>query len=291
MKKFIKFIFQILVIFFLALIILDLIYTVIYLQSSNRGKIDCVYNSQLKNYDVIILGSSRANNHFVSRMFENKGLKTFNYGMSGSSLFETSLMLKLMLERKYIIKNVIVETDLNLLNEQRSYGIASKFLPYIHDSNLIKLHFSSENDFKELYYIPFYRYVANDVQIGFREVLLNLLNKQTIHLQNGGYIALGNEIGSMEYNLKNVKPIHNKYYEEIKMMCRVNKINLIAVMTPMCDNAKGLEYFKKVNAIYPEIYNYENVVQGNQYFSSCGHLNDTGAQLFTGTIIRKFFKK
>jgi hypothetical protein len=291
MKKFTVFVFQILFAIFLLLIVLDLIYTFVYIQSSSRGKIAYVYNSKAINYDVVILGSSRANNHFVSQMFENKGLKSFNYGMSGSSLFETSLMLKLMIERKYIIENVIVETDLNLLNEQRSYGVASKFLPYIHDSKVIKLHFSSENDFRELYYIPFYRYVVNDVQIGFREMLLNLLNKQTIHLQNGGYIALGNERENMEYNLKNVKPIQNKYYEEIKMMCRDNRINLIAVMTPMCDNAKGLEYFQKVNTIYPEIHNYENVVQGDQYFSSCGHMNDTGAQLFTSTIIRDFFKK
>ena len=291
MKKFIKFIFQIFGIIFLLLIILDLIYTAVYIHSSNRGKIDFVYNSKAKDYDVIILGSSRANNHFVSKIFNDKGLKTFNYGMSGSSLFETSLMLKLMLERKFIIKNVIIETDLNLSNDGRSYGIASKFLPYIHDSKLIKHHFSHENDFKELYYIPFYRYVAYDVQIGFREMLLNLIHKKTIHLCNGGYIAISNEMGNMEYDLRNLKPIHNKYYEEIKTMCHVNKINLIAVMTPMCDNTKGLDYFQKVNLIYPEIHNYENAVQGDQYFSSCGHMNDTGSRLFTNIIIRDFFKK
>jgi hypothetical protein len=93
----------------------------------------------------------------------------------------------------------------------------------------------------------------------------------------------------MEYDLRDLKPIHNKYYEEIKKICSENKINLIAVMTPMCENAKGLNYFQKVNTVYPEIYNYENVVQGNQYFSSCGHMNDVGARLFTARIVRDFF--
>mgnify|MGYP000492074894 FL=1 len=55
-------------------------------------------------YDVVILGSSRANNHFVPELFENKGMKTFNYGMSGAHLFEASLLLKLMAERHYKIK-------------------------------------------------------------------------------------------------------------------------------------------------------------------------------------------
>lgn len=291
MKKFIVFIFQVLFAIFLLLVLLDLIYTGIYIQSSNRGKIDYVYNSKSRDYDVVILGSSRANNHFVSQMFEDRGLKTFNYGMSGSSLFETSLMLKLMVERKYVIKNVIIEADLNLVNEERSDGIASRFLPYIHDSELIESHFSNEKDFWQLYYAPFYRYVVYDIQIGFREMLLNAINKKTIHLKNGGYIALDNEKGNMEYDMRGMTPLHNKYYEEIKKICAENKISLIPVMTPMCDNAKGLDYFKKVHAIYPEIHNYENVVQGNQYFSTCGHMNSSGARLFTNIIINDFFKK
>ena len=85
--------------YFLVLVVLDVVYTQVYLQSSNRGKIDYVYNSKAKNYDVVILGSSRANNHFVAPIFEDKGLKTFNYGMSGGHLFEASLLLKLMVER------------------------------------------------------------------------------------------------------------------------------------------------------------------------------------------------
>jgi hypothetical protein len=40
--------------------------------------------------------------------------------MSGGHLFEASLILKLMIERKYKIQNVIIETDLNLSNEKKS---------------------------------------------------------------------------------------------------------------------------------------------------------------------------
>jgi hypothetical protein len=51
-----------------------------------------------------------------------------------------------------------------------------------------------------------------------------------------------------------------------------------------------MEYFKKVKALYPEIKEYEHVVTGDQYFSSCGHLNDKGARLFTAKIIADLFK-
>ncbi|MFV8464669.1 hypothetical protein [Flavobacterium sp. LB1P62] len=292
MKQFLLLTFKILLLTVLIAVILDFLYTSVYLQSSNRGKIDYVYNSKARNYDVLILGSSRANNHFVAPLFEKKGLKTFNYGMSGGHLFEASLLLKLMVERKYEIKNLILEADLNLSNEQMADGIASKFLPYIHHSTVIERHFSSQKNFNQLFYIPFYRFVAFEPRIGFREMFFNGIHKKTMHLDNLGYYPLGkNPNANMKNDLTNLKPLHNKYYEEIKQICVTNNINLIAVMTPMCTNTKGLNYFEKVHQIYPEIHNYENSVEGDQYFSSCGHMNDTGARLFTSKILKDFFNK
>lgn len=271
-------------------IILDYGYTSLYLQSHNRNKIEYVYNSKARNYDVVILGSSRANNHFVSELFEKKGLKAFNYGMSGGHLFEAELMLKLMLERKYKIKNVILEADLNLSSEHRSDGIACKFLPYLHQSETIATHFSKEDDFMALYYIPFYRYIKFDAQIGFREWYKTASRQPTNILEHEGYHALVTKKGQMKNNISPLKPlVRNQYYESIKQLCKANNINFIAVMTPMCENTLGMNYFDKVKKVYPEIYNYENVVQEDKYFSSCGHMNDAGARLFTSKIIQDFF--
>ena len=291
MKKFLLLIAKILLATLVLLVVLDWVYTTVYLHSRNRGKIESVFNSNAQNYDVVILGSSRANNHFVSQLFEDKGLKTFNYGMSGAHLFESSLLLKLMAERKYTIKNVILEADLGLCNEKESEGIAAKFLPYIHRSETIKAHFSGQKNFNALYYIPFYRYVTFDALIGFREMYQTASGKPTNLLAHRGYHALGSKPGNMKNDLRPLKPIRNKYYEEIKQICKENHYNLIAVMTPMCSNVKGMDYFEKANAIYPEIYNLENVVQGDQYFSSCGHLNDTGARRFTTVVLNRFFER
>ena len=51
------------------------------------------------------------------------------------------------------------------------------------------------------------------------------------------------------------------------------------------DVFKGMDYFKKVKKLYPVIKEYEHFVEGDEYFSSCGHLNDKGARLFTSKII------
>jgi len=87
-------------------------------------------------------------------------------------------------------------------------------------------------------------------------------------------------------------PLRNRYFEEIKQICKDNHINLIAVTTPMCSNVKGMDYFKKVKALYPEIKEYEHVVEGDEYFSSCGHLNDKGARFYTKEVLKnlKFIK-
>lgn len=291
MKKFITLVAKILLALLVLLIVLDWAYTTVYLHSSNRGKVENVFNSKSRNYDVIILGSSRANNHFVPELFEKNGLKTFNYGMSGAHLFEASLLLKLMAERNYKIKTVILEADLGLCNEKESEAIAAKFLPYIHHSEVIKDHFSKLENFNELYYIPFYRYVDFDALIGFREMYQTATDKPTNILDNQGYHPLTtNKPGNMKNDIRALKPIRNKYYEEIKQICKQNNYNLIAVMTPMCTNVIGLDYFEKANKIYPEIHNLENVVQGDHYFSSCGHMNDTGARLFTSIVINRFFQ-
>lgn len=293
MKKFLLYILGVFLLTAVIAVLLDGLYTYAFIQSKNRGKIETVFNSTAKKYDVVILGSSRANNHFVSQIFEDKGLNTFNYGMSGGHLFEASLMLKLMIERKYEIKNLILEADLNLSNDQESEGVAAKFLPYIHCSKAIKDHFLPEPNFNELYYIPFYRYVKFDSKIGFREIYKIAINEKTNALDNLGYYPLKkHKNGNMKNNIVNLNPLpHNKYYEEIKNICKKNNINFIAVMTPMCENVVGMNYFDKVKKAYPEIHNYENVVVENKYFSSCGHMTNDGARLFTTRIIRDFFGK
>ena len=291
MKLFFIFIGKIIVALLLIAFALDFCYTTIFAQSKTRNKVENVINSKAQNYDVIILGTSRANNHFVSELFEKKGLKTFNYGMSGAHLFETSLMLKLMMERNWKIKNIIIETDLNLSNEKRDDGTFGRFMPFLHQSKIITEHFNKEPDFTELYYVPFYRYIQFDSKVGFRAFYKSLLQEPTNTLENKGYYPLGyNPKANMKNNIESLIPLRNQYFEEIKQICKQNNINLIAVTTPMCSNVKGMDYFKKVKKLYPEIKEYEHVVQGDEFFSSCGHLNDKGARLFTSRIINDFFK-
>ena len=88
MRNFLLFLAKGLALLLLTLVLLDVLYTAVYMQSESRSKIDYLYNSKDKNYDVVFLGSSRVNNHFVPKIFNDQGYKTFNFGITRSRLEE-----------------------------------------------------------------------------------------------------------------------------------------------------------------------------------------------------------
>ena len=91
MRQFLVFIVKILIALLASALILDFGYTYIYSNSIGRNKVENVINTNNKKFDVIMMGSSRANNHFVSQLFIDKGYKAFNYGISGSKSFSSIL--------------------------------------------------------------------------------------------------------------------------------------------------------------------------------------------------------
>jgi hypothetical protein len=288
MKKFLVFITKIILIIVLSAAVLDVVYTAIYLRSAKRSKIEYVINSKNKSFDVVFLGSSRTQNHMRAKLFNDKGIKAYNYGISGSKLDETALLLKLMLERNYKIKNIILDVDLNLNSNAHSDGVKAMYMPYLHCSQTIRNHYKTIEEYNKLLYIPFYRYIENDTKIGFREMFFSLVGKKSNALDNFGYFPLRGKGKKMSYDLTDYSPKRNVAYEEIKTICQKNNIHLIAISTPMCQECDSYVYFKNIKSVYPEVYNYENKVTDDKYFSSCGHMNIEGATLFTNIILNDF---
>lgn len=290
MKHFFILLLKLIGVLLICAVVLDVFYTLVYQQASGRNKIDYIFSAKPKEFDVVFLGSSRANNHFIPSVFQKHGLETFNFGMSGSHLFESALVLKLLIAKKHKIKYIIMDADLNLASNEMAPGIASRFLPYIHTSEVVNGHFKSQKDYYKWCYIPFYRYVAFESRIGFRDMFFNLIHKKTSDLENNGYFPLYTNEELKKNDLSDRKIKDNVYYNQIKKICLDNHINLIAVTTPMCSNTSNMEYFDQVQQFYPEIHNYENLIQDDKYFSSCGHLNHQGALQLSEALYNDFFK-
>ena len=198
--------------------------------------------------------------------------------------------VEVVLEKKYTIKNIILEVDLNINSEGYSEGTRARFMPYLKSNETVANYYNEIiPEFKSLYYLPFYRFIRNDAQIGFRQMFFSMINKPSADLLNEGFYALQGEGQNMKYDLTKYAPKRNKDYELIKNLCKTNNINLIVVSTPMCSSVKGIRYFEKIKNIYPEVHNCEHYVTEDKYFSSCGHMNEAGARVFTAKIIEDFF--
>ena len=292
MKQFLIFIGKILLVLLLSAFALDFIYTNVFAQSTTRNKVENVINSKNKKFDVVMMGSSRANNHFVAKLFIDKGFKAFNYGISGSKLQETALLLQLMVANNFEIKNLILEVDLNINSDTYSFGNQAKYMPFITTNSLVSNYYQDKLlDYNYVNFFPFYRYIKYEPQIGFREFFFTLIKRPSNSLHNYGLFPLMNEGKNMSHDLTDKTPKRNLSYELIKKTCKENNIRLIVVTTPVCENTKGMDYFSKINTIYPEIINYEKSVTEDKYFSSCGHLNYEGAKILTSKIIDDFFKE
>lgn len=289
MKVFFVFIIKSIALILMLALLLDFVFTGINKSSVNRNKVENVINTKDKNLDLVILGSSRAKNHLVAQMFVDKGVNAFNYGMSGSKLEETLLLLKIMIANDYKIKNIILEIDMNINSESYSFGNRALFMPYLHTNRVVKDFYKQKAlNFNKLYYIPFYRYIEFESKIGFREVFFKLIKKPSSGLENYGFYPLYGVGKKMSYDLSSYIPKKNSSYEIIKKICLENDINLIAISTPMCSDVKRIEYFDEIKNVYPEVYNYENVINDDNFFSSCGHLNQDGAKEFTRVIVNDF---
>lgn len=291
MKKFSLFLLKSFAILILTMVVLDVLYTVVYLQSNSRSKIDYLYNSKNKSYDVVFLGSSRVNNHFVPKIFNEQGYTTFNFGITRSRLEESALMLKMMVERHYKIKTLILQVDLNINSNDHSEAIRSLFMPYLHSSKTIRDFYRDIPEYNQLLYIPFYRYMHYDARVGFREMFYAAIHKPTNALENDGFHPLmTDERPMVAADLSKYYPKRNKGYEEIKAICQKHHINLIAMTTPMCMETINREYFNHLHEVYPEIRRFENAVTDDKYFSTCGHMNRDGAIEFTKIVFKALFK-
>ena len=275
----------------LSLTALDSLYTLIYSNSQVRNKIQYVINTPPKHYDAIMLGSSRAENHIVSEMFQKASLTVYNFGMSGGSLCEDSLLLKLFLEKGNTTNTILLQVDLQFLSETTSEGVQSQFLPFLSTNKTIYNHYKNNTDNQfVLAYFPFYRYLKLDSKIGFREMVLALMNKKGKFYDANGFAPLA---GTLNPNLKENLPTEivqkNKYYDEIVTICKKNKIHLIPFMAPFCAYTNNRDFFSKLKHRVPELYDYSSFIKEDSLFATCGHLNKKGAEVFTTMLLEKHF--
>ena len=291
MRKFIRNVFSIILFLFFMLFILDIVYTQLYKTSIPRNSIQYILKSQNKKFDIVFLGSSRVASHIDTELFESlSNQNVINLGVEGVSLNDNLLQLNLMIDYFEPFSSLFLQIDANFNSETPSILATSDAMPFL-KNEIIKNHFKKYNeDFNNLYYLPFYKYIIYAPRIGFREAFFTFLNKNPKIDPSIGFIPkFGNDI-SISNVLPNSISNKNLILEEIITICKENNIELILYASPYCSKIINKDYIGKLKNKIPHLIDLTNGYE-DELFYDCGHLNIQGAKIFTEKLYNSIFKK
>lgn len=257
------------------------------------------------NSDIVIYGSSRAIVHInpktISDSFQTS---VYNLGINGHPFllqhFRHTLLLKYNVQPIVIIQTLDV-TSLDL--ESDLYN-PDQFLPYMLNNKEMEQATLAFNGYKSIdYKIPLIRYYGK--KGAFLEIIKLIFHKSgnTImrikgyqdkdKIWNDDLMKAQQELGSLE-----AKPdssiVH--LFEEYLNECKQKNIKVILVYTPeFIDGQKFVSNRSDIIDLYYRFsrkydipffdYSGDSISFHKKYFYNSGHLNKTGADLFTAKLI------
>lgn len=284
MKKFILYLFSLLLGLTIILYLLDLTYTYVFTHGTPRNKISYLLSLKNQRISYVFLGSSRVDNTIDSEVIESRtGKRALNLGVQGGKLDDSFLMLQLLHRQGITSDTVFIQVDYIFNMEGNSEILKSNLMPHINQAPISNFIRERSSDYYYLRYLPFYRYLKYDYKIGFREFVSTLLGKKPNHNLENGYrpkYGQANQklIGKLPAKIKN----SNKTIGAINRYASQHNINIVYFMAPFCSNTINLDYGAKLTKKIPGFLDFSTVFEDHdEYFFNCGHLNDKGAKEFS----------
>lgn len=238
--------------------------------------------------DLLILGSSRARNHYNPEILEDSlGMSCYNAGRSGCFLVYQSAQLDLILDR-YTPKAILLEvTPYDMEAGEGDYDRLSGLLPYQHHPSFKKV--IRKKSVWEPYKCWSEIYPYNSLVL---KMVKNL--KDRGEFKANGFQPLygvwNDSIGSYG---EHEKPIDKHKTEEmvhIIHVCREKGIKLTMVTSPMfarCRTTQTLLLTDSLcNTYHIRYYSFLNepAYEDNKLYHTSDHLNDKGAEIFSKHI-------
>lgn len=289
MKQFFKYILGLLVFTGSVLVLLDISYTNVFENQVISNKTKYLVTIQNKHYDAVFLGSSRVDNHIVSNEFLDKGFEVLNAGGQGTNLKDNLLLLRLLVSNKITFDRLFIQVDYGYNNNELSLASPIDILPSIRRP-IVKDFFEMEfQNYNLCYNVPFYRYAVNDYRIGFRGVFTNLFIDKR---EDGIFKTYTPLYGSSEmkpYRLPEKISDNSDSFNKIELFCKTNNINVEYFTAPFCSKLIENTFTNQLSKRIINYKDYSKLFDDDLLFSTCGHLNNKGATLFTKRIIRDYF--
>lgn len=167
MKKFLLSIFKfaLLACFLFYLISLSLDYILMNSDDHHYKVWNKIYNGQI-NSEIIIIGNSRAKQHYNSEILHNNtGLNTFNLGLGGTPINVLAARWNAFLNNNKKPKILIIDVDYNFLGTANYLYKKWQYLPFYNKPEIKALRRSFNKNYYFDTYIPLYKYRGNKLKI------------------------------------------------------------------------------------------------------------------------------
>lgn len=299
-------IFKKIAIFLILIIIIDFFYGLIlkniYLVQGPSRFAKTTYILDKANEDIIIVGNSRAEHHYVPEVFEDSlGIKCFNAGSDGQSIFYFHAIINGFLERNNSQKLIILELGPNSFNiDKVSYDRLSYLYPYYKNHKEIRKIVNLKSPYEQFkIYSNLFTYNSMHFIIAKSFIKPNTY-------QNGYGPIYG--CLDIEYNYSdnlNDQVINNllidnkkvQTFKEILKKVNIKNSNLIVIQSPCFgfrQQSKSIEIIKSLtDELSIPFFNYINepdIHCDNKLFHDTEHLNNDGAIVFSKLIINDINK-
>lgn len=244
---------------------------------------------------VIIMGSSRAVHHYNPAILEDSlGLPVYNCGVDGNGIIFQYGRLKLMLERyapKVIVYDVCPPFDIAEGDNQRYI----KGLKRWKDSSLLDSLLADVDPLESLKLKSnLYRYNVDFLQMAM----------DNVHpMQNVTYNGFKPMDGVVNYEPRDKNPepvewdsIKYKYFNKLLDLCQANNIKVVISYSPsyQLESSREMQRMTELCARRGipviDMYAYKPVSENQSLFSDATHLNEQGADEFSG-IFAESLKK
>jgi len=254
---------------------------------------------ELKNVDILFLGSSHAYRGFDVRIFKEYGFKTFNLGTSSQTPIQTKLLLdrylnnlnpKLAVYAINLNSSDGVESAIDILsNDKKDF---SAFLMTLKINNIkvyntfiygiIRDFFNIDKNYYQPLSIKNAYETDNYISGGYVEkktgTLLNIKTKIKIKSTE----KTSNTKSVPEYQLKAFSDIINTFLNR--------DINYLLLLTPVTDNRYN-NYVELLRQYEPYSDFNEILDLDDSYFYDANHLKQEGAEIFSSSVAELIISK
>lgn len=282
MKKFVGYLFLVLIITVSVLYTLEGVYTYAFTHSKNQNRFDFILAQKNKHFNAAFVGSSRVVNNIVPRVFDDRlHTNTVNLGIMDAKPKDMDAIVKLLQDNNIRVDTLYVQVDYYYNTLEKSNFLYYQMLPYIHNYVAVRNYYKDEEDYMALKNLPFYRFVRNDSKLGIRALLGAVFKTNKVLEKTKGFEPLYGYGNTWQRILPDTILTDNIYISDLNSFAEKNRLHIKYFTAPFRSDTKQLNFIDSLKSKFPELMDFSKSITEDAYFKNGYHLNEEGAKKFS----------